>query len=104
MAKIVHTVEELIGNTPLFHLETNPQTGARLLVKLEFLNPGGSTKDRAALSMVRNAEERGLLAPGGTIIEPTSGNTGIGLACVAASRGYRLILTMPDTMSAERRG
>ena len=103
MAKIVHTVEELIGNTPLFHLETNPQTGARLLVKLEFLNPGGSTKDRAALSMVRNAEERGLLAPGGTIIEPTSGNTGIGLACVAASRGYRLILTMPDTMSAERR-
>lgn len=103
MAKIVHTVEELIGNTPLFHLETNPQTGARLLVKLEFLNPGGSTKDRAALSMVRNAEERGLLAPGGTIIEPTSGTTGIGLACVAASRGYRLILTMPDTMSAERR-
>lgn len=103
MAKIVHTVEELIGNTPLFHLETNPQTGARLLVKLEFFNPGGSTKDRAALSMVRNAEERGLLAPGGTIIEPTSGNTGIGLACVAASRGYRLILTMPDTMSAERR-
>ena len=72
MAKIVHTVEELIGNTPLFHLETNPQTGARLLVKLEFLNPGGSTKDRAALSMVRNAEERGLLAPGGTILEPTS--------------------------------
>ena len=70
MAKIVHTVEELIGNTPLFHLETNPQTGARLLVKLEFLNPGGSTKDRAALSMVRNAEKRGLLAPGGTIIEP----------------------------------
>lgn len=103
MPKIVHTVEELIGNTPLFHLETNPQTGARLLVKLEFLNPGGSTKDRAALSMVCNAEERGLLAPGGTIIEPTSGNTGIGLACVAASRGYRLILTMPDTMSAERR-
>lgn len=103
MPKIVHTVEELIGNTPLFHLETNPQTGARLLVKLEFLSPGGSTKDRAALSMVCNAEERGLLAPGGTIIEPTSGNTGIGLACVAASRGYRLILTMPDTMSAERR-
>lgn len=103
MPKIFHTVEELIGGTPLFHLETNPQTGARLLVKLEFFNPGGSTKDRAALSMVRNAEERGLLAPGGTIIEPTSGNTGIGLACVAASRGYRLILTMPDTMSAERR-
>lgn len=103
MAKLFHTVEELIGHTPLFHLETNAQTGARLLVKLEFLNPGGSTKDRAALSMIQDAEDKGRLAPGGTIIEPTSGNTGIGLACVAASRGYRLILTMPDTMSAERR-
>ena len=103
MAKIFHTVEELIGGTPLFHLETNDQTGAKLLVKLEFLNPGGSTKDRAALSMIQDAEAQGRLAPGGTIIEPTSGNTGIGLACVAASRGYRLILTMPDTMSAERR-
>ena len=103
MAKIYQKVEELIGGTPLFHLETNAQTGARLLVKLEFLNPGGSIKDRAALSMVRKAEEQGLLAPGGTIIEPTSGNTGIGLACVAASRGYRLILTMPDSMSQERR-
>ena len=103
MAKLYHTVEELIGSTPLFHLETNPQTGAKLLVKLEFLNPGGSTKDRAALSMILDAEAQGKLAPGGTIIEPTSGNTGIGLACVAASRGYRLILTMPDTMSTERR-
>ena len=103
MAKIFHTVEELIGGTPLFHLETNDQTGAKLLVKLEFLNPGGSTKDRAALSMIQDAEAQGRLAPGGTIIEPTSGNTGIGLACVAASRGYRLILTMPDPMSAERR-
>ena len=103
MPKIFHTVEELIGGTPLFHLETNEQTGAKLLVKLEFLNPGGSTKDRAALSMIQDAESQGRLAPGGTIIEPTSGNTGIGLACVAASRGYRLILTMPDTMSAERR-
>ena len=103
MAKLFHTVEELIGHTPLFHLETNAQTRARLLVKLEFLNPGGSTKDRAALSMIQDAEDKGRLAPGGTIIEPTSGNTGIGLACVAASRGYRLILTMPDTMSAERR-
>ena len=103
MAKIFHTVEELIGGTPLFHLETNEQTGAKLLVKLEFLNPGGSIKDRAALSMIQDAEAQGRLAPGGTIIEPTSGNTGIGLACVAASRGYRLILTMPDTMSAERR-
>ena len=103
MAKIFHTVEELIGGTPLFHLETNEQTGAKLLVKLEFLNPGGSIKDRAALSMIQDAEAQGRLTPGGTIIEPTSGNTGIGLACVAASRGYRLILTMPDTMSAERR-
>lgn len=103
MSKIFHTVEELIGGTPLFHLETNEQTGAKLLVKLEFLNPGGSIKDRAALSMIQDAEAQGRLAPGGTIIEPTSGNTGIGLACVAASRGYRLILTMPDTMSAERR-
>lgn len=103
MAKIFHSVEELIGHTPLFHLETNAQTGAKLLVKLEFLNPGGSTKDRAALSMIQNAESQGRLTPGGTIIEPTSGNTGIGLACVAASRGYHLILTMPDTMSTERR-
>lgn len=103
MAKIYHSVEELIGHTPLFHLETNTQTGAKLLVKLEFLNPGGSIKDRAALSMIQDAEAQGRLAPGGTIIEPTSGNTGIGLACVAASRGYRLILTMPDTMSTERR-
>lgn len=103
MAKIFHSVEELIGHTPLFHLETNAQTGAKLLVKLEFLNPGGSIKDRAALSMIQDAETQGRLSPGGTIIEPTSGNTGIGLACVAASRGYRLILTMPDTMSAERR-
>ncbi len=103
MAKIFHSVEELIGHTPLFHLETNAQTGAKLLVKLEFQNPGGSTKDRAALSMIQNAESQGRLTPGGTIIEPTSGNTGIGLACVAASRGYHLILTMPDTMSTERR-
>lgn len=103
MAKIYHSVEELIGHTPLFHLETNAQTGAKLLVKLEFLNPGGSIKDRAALSMIQNAEAQGRLAPGGTIIEPTSGNTGIGLACIAASRGYRLILTMPDSMSTERR-
>ena len=99
MAKLYHTVEELIGSTPLFHLETNSQTGAKLLVKLEFLNPGGSTKDRAALSMILDAEAQGKLAPGGTIIEPTSGNTGIGIAAVAAVRGYRALLVMPDTMS-----
>ena len=103
MSHIYTSVEQLIGNTPLFHLETNSNTGAKVLAKLEYLNPAGSTKDRAALSMIEDAEERGLLQPGGTLIEPTSGNTGIGLACVAAARGYQVILTMPDTMSAERR-
>ena len=103
MSAIFTSVEQLIGNTPLFLVETNPNTGARLLAKLEYLNPAGSTKDRAALSMILDGEERGLLRPGATIIEPTSGNTGIGLACVAAARGYQVILTMPDTMSAERR-
>ena len=103
MSAIFTSVEQLIGNTPLFLVETNRDTGARLLAKLEYLNPAGSTKDRAALSMILDGEERGLLRPGATIIEPTSGNTGIGLACVAAARGYQVILTMPDTMSAERR-
>ena len=103
MSTIYTSVEQLIGNTPLFQVETNSQTGARLLVKLEYLNPAGSTKDRAALYMIQDAEDRGLLRPGATLIEPTSGNTGIGLACVAAARGYQVILTMPDTMSAERR-
>ena len=103
MSAIFTSVEQLIGNTPLFLVETNSNTGARLLAKLEYLNPAGSTKDRAALSMILDGEERGLLRPGATIIEPTSGNTGIGLACVAAARGYQVILTMPDTMSAERR-
>ena len=103
MSTIFTNVEQLIGNTPLFLVETNPHTGARLLAKLEYLNPAGSSKDRAALYMILDAEERGLIRPGATLIEPTSGNTGIGLACVAAARGYQVILTMPDTMSAERR-
>ena len=103
MSHYYTSVEQLIGNTPLFLVETNAATGARLLAKLEYLNPAGSVKDRAALSMIQDAEERGLLKPGGTLIDPTSGNTGIGLACVAAARGYQVILTMPDTMSAERR-
>ena len=95
---------ELIGNTPLVRLERVPPEGAaNVLAKLESLNPGGSVKDRIALSMIEAAEAAGRLAPGDTIVEPTSGNTGVGLALVAAARGYRLILTMPDTMSEERR-
>ena len=106
MAQIYTDVTQLVGGTPLLRLDRLARAegwGARVLAKLEYLNPAGSTKDRAALSMIRDAEEKGLLKPGGTIIEPTSGNTGIGLACAAAVRGYRVILTMPDTMSAERR-
>ena len=107
MSKIAHSVEDLIGHTPLLALErygTRHGFSAQVLAKLEYLNPAGSAKDRVGLSMVQDAEARGLLKPGAVIIEPTSGNTGIGLVCVAAVRGYRLILTMPDTMSAERRG
>ena len=106
MSAIAHSVEELVGHTPLLELNrygAKHQFQARVLAKLEYLNPAGSAKDRVGLSMILDAEARGLLKPGGTIIEPTSGNTGIGLACVAAARGYRVILTMPDTMSAERR-
>jgi cysteine synthase A len=95
---------DLIGSTPVVQLHRLPPAGAaEVWAKLEAFNPGGSVKDRIALSMVEAAEEAGALLPGGTIIEPTSGNTGIGLAMVAAVKGYRLILTMPDTMSAERR-
>ena len=106
MAKIYNSAYELIGNTPLMRLnavERELGLQARLLAKLEFLNPGGSVKDRVALSMVEDAEKRGILKPGAVIIEPTSGKTGIGLACVAAGRGYRTIIVMPDSMSAERR-
>ena len=92
----------LIGHTPLVRLK-HADAPAAILVKVEGMNPGGSAKDRVALAMVEDAEQRGLLAPGGTIIEPTSGNTGIGLAMVAAARGYRCILVMPDNMSLERR-
>ncbi len=97
---------ELVGKTPLFeptHLEKKHSSFAKVFCKLEYLNPAGSIKDRAALSMILDAEEKGLLFPGATIIEPTSGNTGIGLAAISASRGYKVILTMPDTMSEERR-
>ena len=104
-AKIHDSVDQLIGGTPLLELkriEKSEGLGARLLVKLESRNPGGSVKDRVAKSMLDQAEKGGILAPGGVIIEPTSGNTGIGLATVAAARGYRLIVTMPENMSRER--
>ena len=103
---IYHSITELIGSTPLLELQgTQHRHGlqATLLAKLESFNPAGSAKDRVALNMILEAEEKGLLKPGGLIIEPTSGNTGIGLASVAAARGYRTIIVMPDTMSAERR-
>lgn len=106
MSEIKHSFMELVGNTPLLevvNLEKKHQLAARLVVKLESMNPAGSVKDRAALRMLLDAEKLGKLLPGGTIIEPTSGNTGIGLAACAVPRGYRLILTMPDTMSVERR-
>lgn len=102
---IVHSVTELIGHTPLVALqkiEKSHDLSAHLLAKVESFNPGGSSKDRIALAMIEDAEMRGRLLPGGTVIEPTSGNTGIGLAMVAASRGYHAIIVMPDSMSIER--
>lgn len=107
MSKIVDSALELIGNTPMLKLNhyigTHKIDCATILAKLESMNPAGSAKDRVALSMIEDAEEKGLLKPGATIIEPTSGNTGIGLAAVAALKGYRVILTLPETMSVERR-
>ena len=106
MSRIYGSALELIGHTPLIEakgLEKKENLKARLLIKTEYFNPSGSVKDRAALYMINDAEERGLLKEGSTIIEPTSGNTGIGLAAIAAVKGYRIILTMPETMSVERR-
>ncbi len=104
--KIYKNITELIGRTPLLevtNIERDKQLKARILIKLEYFNPAGSVKDRAALSMIREAEEQGRIRPGALIIEPTSGNTGIGLAAVAASKGYRTVFVMPETMSVERR-
>ena len=106
MANIYTSADQLIGKTPLLELtHTEKALGlkAKVLAKLEYLNPAGSVKDRVAKAMIDDAEEKGLLKPGSVIIEPTSGNTGIGLAAVAAARGYRIIIVMPDTMSVERR-
>jgi cysteine synthase A len=103
-SRIASSALDLVGNTPLVRLDrVRPPGSAEILGKMESMNPAGSVKDRIALSMIEDAEERGLLKPGATIVEPTSGNTGIGLAMVAAVKGYKLILTMPDDMSGERR-
>lgn len=106
MGKIYTSVDQLIGRTPLLELarlERQEGLEARILAKLEYLNPAGSVKDRVAKAMLDDAEQRGILKPGATVIEPTSGNTGIGLAAVAAARGYQVVIVMPDTMSLERR-
>lgn len=107
MGKIIESSLELIGGTPILKLnrytEAAGVSDAVILAKLEYLNPAGSVKDRIALAMIEDAEQKGILKPGATIIEPTSGNTGIGLAAVAAAKGYRAVLTLPDTMSVERR-
>ncbi len=106
MPRIASNITDLIGRTPMLSLNRYAEAqklGARLIAKLEYFNPAGSVKDRIALAMIEDAERKGALKPGAVIIEPTSGNTGIGLAAIAAARGYRIILTMPETMSAERR-
>ena len=103
MSRIANTVTELVGNTPLVRINRLNEGKAEIVAKAESFNPGGSVKDRIALAMIEDAEKRGVLKPGALIVEPTSGNTGIGLAMVAAVKGYKLILTMPETMSVERR-
>ena len=104
MAKMYKTILEKVGGTPLVEISNKlNKGGARVLAKVEFFNPGGSVKDRIALAMVEDAEKRGILKPGATLVEPTSGNTGVGLALVSAVKGYHLVLTMPETMSVERR-
>lgn len=106
MKKVAQRLTDLVGNTPLLELNNynrNKELKADIIAKLEYFNPAGSVKDRVALAMIEDAETKGLLKPGATLIEPTSGNTGVGLAFVAAAKGYKLILTMPDTMSLERR-
>ena len=106
MAKIAKQLTELVGNTPLLQLNAysqREQLNTNIIAKLEYFNPAGSVKDRIALAMIEDAEKRGVIKPGATIIEPTSGNTGVGLAFVSAVKGYKLILTMPETMSIERR-
>ena len=101
MVKVVNDISELVGQTPLLKLKDNNDSG-EVYVKLEYFNPGGSVKDRIALGMIEDAENKGILKAGDTIIEPTSGNTGIGLAMIGSTRGYNVILVMPDTMSVER--
>ena len=106
MSKIAKKLTDLIGNTPLLELSNfnnKKAVRATIIAKLEYFNPGGSVKDRIALAMIEDAEKQGILKPGSLIIEPTSGNTGVGLALVAAAKGYQLTLTMPETMSIERR-
>ena len=104
MAKVDKTILEKVGGTPLVEISNRlNKGGAKVLAKIEFFNPGGSVKDRVALAMVEDAERRGVLNPGATLVEPTSGNTGVGLALVSAVKGYHLVLTMPETMSIERR-